>query len=103
VGRCKTESLKQGILKLPSIDCGPVGRSQSMMQIHSYVTSRRGTVLYILVLRTFLPLIVVWWSCGRITKSDINIFSIISKCGTVLGIVGLWADVQLTACNNSFF
>jgi hypothetical protein len=41
------------------------------------------------------------WSCGRITKCDINKLSIKSRCGTVLDIVGLWADAQLTACIQS--
>jgi hypothetical protein len=48
-----------------------------------------------------LSLLVGLWSSGRITKSDINTFHIISRFGTVIGILGLWADVQLTACSQS--
>jgi hypothetical protein len=44
-----------------------------------------------------LPLFVGLWSCGRITKYDTNTLGILSGCGTVQGIVGLWADVELTA------
>jgi hypothetical protein len=33
----------------------------------------------------------------KISKSDINKLSIISRCGTVQDIVGFWADAQLTA------
>jgi hypothetical protein len=48
-----------------------------------------------------LPLFVGLWSGGPIIKYDTNAPGIISGCGTVLGIVGLWADGKLTAWCHS--